>query len=122
MVDGTFKEADFAKEVKLFGLGKIFLERYRAIFRSVFSEDRALTLRRGMWGFLLGLLSIAAFYCFGAYGWIAYATIINVITLGEMTMYLLLFKQGQSAMTAGLPISAINGMYEDNLYLSNLYE
>ncbi len=109
---------DFAKEVKLFGLGKIFLERYRAIFRSVFSEDRALTLRRGMWGFLLGLLSIAAFY--GAYGWIAYATIINVISLGEMTMYLLLFKQGQSAMTAGL--SAINGMYEDNLYLSNLYE
>ena len=71
-----------------------------------------------MWGFLLGLLSIAAFY--GAYGLIAYATIINVITLGEMTMYLLLFKQGQSAMTAGL--SAINGMYEDNLYLSNLYE
>ena len=37
-----------------------------------------------------------------------------------MTMYLLLFKQGQSAVSASL--SAISGMYEDNLYLSNLYE
>ncbi|NOR49593.1 MAG: hypothetical protein GQ530_00985 [Desulfuromonadales bacterium] len=38
--------------------------------------------------------------------------------LGQMTMYLLLFKQGQSAVSASL--SAISGMYEDNLYLSNL--
>jgi ATP-binding cassette subfamily B protein len=37
-----------------------------------------------------------------------------------MTMYLLVFKQGQSAVSASL--NAIGGMYEDNLYLSNLYE
>ena len=37
-----------------------------------------------------------------------------------MTMYLLLFRQGQAAVTASL--SAIGGMYEDNLYLSTLYE
>jgi ATP-binding cassette, subfamily B, bacterial len=37
-----------------------------------------------------------------------------------MTMYLALFKQGQSAVAAML--SAIGGMYEDNLYLSNLYD
>jgi ATP-binding cassette subfamily B protein len=36
-----------------------------------------------------------------------------------MTMYLLVFKQGQSAVSAML--SSIGGMYEDNLYLSNLY-
>jgi ATP-binding cassette subfamily B protein len=35
-------------------------------------------------------------------------------------MYLLLFKQGQTSVSAIL--SAIGGMYEDNLYLSNLYE
>jgi ATP-binding cassette subfamily B protein len=37
-----------------------------------------------------------------------------------MTMYLLVFKQGQAALSAIL--SAVGGMYEDNLYLSNLYE
>jgi ATP-binding cassette subfamily B protein len=37
-----------------------------------------------------------------------------------MTMYVMLFRQGQSAVTASL--SAVGGMYEDNLYLSTLYE
>ena len=42
------------------------------------------------------------------------------ITLGQMTMYVLLFRQGQAAVSASL--AAISGMYEDNLYLSTLYE
>ena len=109
---------DYAKEVKLFRLGPKLLERYREIFARLYAEDRRLTLRRDSWGFVLGLLGTAAFY--SAYAWIAYAAIVGTITLGQMTMYLLLFKQGQSAVSASL--SAISGMYEDNLYLSNLYE
>ena len=109
---------DHAKEVKLFDLGPIFLDRYRKIFSQLYSEDRSLTLRRSFWGFTLGLLSTLAFY--GAYAWIAVETIFKRITLGEMTMYLMVFKQGQSAVSAML--SSIGGMYEDSLYLSNLSE
>lgn len=109
---------DFAKEVKLFDLGPVFLDRYREIFRELYVEDRALTLRRGAWSFVLGLLSTVAFY--GAYAWIAIETIAKRITLGDMTMYLLVFKQGQSALASIL--TSIGGMYEDSLYLSNLYE
>ena len=109
---------DHAKEVKLFDLGARLLARYREIFRRIYAEEKRLTIRRDGWGFVLGLVSSAAFY--GAYAWIALATIDGAISLGEMTMYLLLFKQGQSAVAAML--SAIGGMYEDNLYLSNLYD
>ena len=109
---------DYAKEVRLFGLGPRLMQRYRDIFTELFAEDRALTLRRGVWGFALGLLGTAAFY--GAYVWIGYAAVSGTITLGEMTMYLLLFKQGQSAVAASL--NSVGGMYEDNLYLSNLYD
>jgi ATP-binding cassette subfamily B protein len=109
---------DHAKEVKLFELGPLLLERYRAIFRKVFTEDRALTIRRDSWGFFLGLVSTAAFYC--AYGWIAVSAVRGGITLGQMTMYILLFRQGQTAVSAIL--SAVGGMYEDNLYLSTLYD
>jgi ATP-binding cassette subfamily B protein len=109
---------DHAKEVKLFGLGPLLLDRYRAIFRKVFREDRALTLRRDTWGFFLGLISTAAFYA--AYAWIAVSAVRGQITLGQMTMYVLLFRQGQSAVSASL--AAISGMYEDNLYLSTLYD
>ncbi|PRQ05363.1 Lipid A export ATP-binding/permease protein MsbA [Enhygromyxa salina] len=109
---------DYAKEVKLYGLGPLLLQRYRDIFQLVFAEDRRLTLRRGFWSFALGLLGTAAFY--GAYAWIVVETVRGQISLGEMTMYLLVFRQGQAAVAASL--SSIGGMYEDNLYLSNLYE
>jgi ATP-binding cassette subfamily B protein len=109
---------DSAKEVKLYELGPRLLERYRAIFRKVFREDRALTIRRDSWGFALGLVATAAFYA--AYAWIAISAVRGRITLGQMTMYVLLFRQGQAAVTASL--AAIGGMYEDNLYLSTLYD
>ena len=109
---------DNVKEVKLFGLGPLLLERYRNIFRRLYKADRALAIRRDGWGFVLGLIGTVALY--GAYAWIAFATVVSRITLGQMTMYLMLFRQGQSAVAAIL--SAIGGMYEDNLYLSTLYE
>ncbi len=109
---------DHAKEVQLFQLGPLLLDRYRAIFRKIYLEDRALTLRRESWGMVLALVGTLALY--GAYAWIAMAAVRAAITLGEMTMYLLLFRQGQASVSASL--GSIGGMYEDNLYLTNLYE
>lgn len=109
---------DHAKEVKLFGLGPLLLERYRQIYHKLYREDRDLTIRRDTWGFFMGLIGTAALY--GAYAWIALSAIAVRITLGQMTMYLMLFRQGQTAVSASL--SAVGGMYEDNLYLSTLYE
>ncbi len=109
---------DHAKEVKLFGLGERFLQRYRAIFQKLYREDRALSIRRDSWGFALSLLATGTLYA--AYGWIAWSAAHGRITLGQMTMYLLLFRQGQGAVSAIL--AAVGGMYEDNLYLSTLYE
>jgi ATP-binding cassette, subfamily B, bacterial len=109
---------DHAKEVQLFDLGDRLLDRYRGIFRDLYEEERDLTIRRDTWGFALSLLSSVALYA--AYAWIVYATITGAITIGQMTMYLIVFKQGQSVVSSIL--SAIGGMYEDNLYLSNLYE
>ena len=109
---------DHAKEVKLFGLGPLLLARYRAIFHKLYAADRALTLRRDLWGLGLGVIGTLALY--GAYAWIAWTTVFGRITLGQMTMYLMLFRQGQAAVSAML--SSIGGMYEDNLYLSTLYE
>lgn len=109
---------DYAKEVQLYQLGDTMLRRYRDIFDRLYGEDRDLTIRRGLWGYLLGLLSTGVFYV--AYAWIVLETIFGRISLGDMTMYLIIFRQGQSTFTAAL--TSIGGMYEDNLYLSNLYE
>jgi ATP-binding cassette subfamily B protein len=117
-LESVLGREEHAKEVRLFGLGARLLDRYRSIFTTLYKEDRELTIRRDVWGFFLGLIGTCALYL--AYAWIALATVRGIITLGKMTMYLGLFRQGQSAMSAAL--SSIGGMYEDNLYLSTLYE
>jgi ATP-binding cassette, subfamily B, bacterial len=109
---------DYAKEVQLYQLGGILLQRYRDIFNRLYKDDRNLTIQKGVWGYLLGLVSTLAFYA--AYAWIVMETIVGVISLGEMTMYLMVFRQGQSTFASAL--TSIGGMYEDNLYLANLYE
>lgn len=106
------------KEVKLFGFAPLLLQRYRDTFEKLYAEDRALTLRRDGWGFLLGVVGTIAFYA--AYGWIVLETVSGAISLGQMTMYLVLFRQGQSAVSSSL--SSIGGLYEDGLYLSDLFE
>lgn len=107
-----------AMEVKLYQLGPMLLRRYRDIFCHLYGEDRDLTIRRGLWSYLLGLLSTLAFYA--AYVWIVLEAIAGNISLGDLTMYLVVFRQGQATFASVL--SAIGGMYEDSLYLSNLYE
>lgn len=107
-----------AMEVKLFQLGSTLLDRYRTTFDRLYAEDRDLTLRRGFWSYALGLVSTLAFYA--AYTWIVLEAIAGRISLGDLTMYLVVFRQGQATFASLL--SSISGMYEDSLYLSNLYE
>ncbi|MCF7223767.1 ABC transporter ATP-binding protein/permease [Lysobacter sp. TLK-CK17T] len=109
---------DHVKEVKLFGLGPLLLKRHRDIYSNLYAADKKLLVGRNTWGFFLGLIGTAALY--SVYASIVMAAIAAQITLGQMTMYLMLFRQGQSAISAGL--AAVGGMYEDNLYLSILFD
>jgi ATP-binding cassette subfamily B protein/ATP-binding cassette subfamily C protein len=105
------------KEVKLFDLGEVILGRYRALFQKFYSEDRRLAFRRMAWGLGLGLVSLLAFY--GCYALVAGRAASAEISLGDMTLYLAVFRQGQGAFQSIL--SAVGGMYEDALFMSNLF-
>jgi ATP-binding cassette subfamily B protein len=108
--------AAHAKEVKLFGLGPMFLAKYRAIFWKLWKDDRDLALRRGLFGFLLGELGTLAHYAL--YGVVALRAARNEIGLGEMTLYLAAFRQGQGAV--GQLLQGVSGVLEDRLYLATL--
>ncbi len=66
---------------------------------------------------LLGLLSLAAFY--GCYAFVVAQAAAGRISIGDMTLYLLLFRQSQNGFQSIL--SAIGSMYEDALFMSNLF-
>ncbi|WP_438024831.1 ABC transporter ATP-binding protein [Sorangium sp. So ce233] len=107
-----------AKEVKLFGLGPMFLGRYKALATSFYREDSALAVRRAGWAYGLSLLGTAAFY--GCYGAMALGAAAGRLSLGEMVLYVAAFRQGQQAFQAVL--AGVGGMYEHNLYMSNLFQ
>ena len=109
---------EHAKEVKLFGLGPVLLGRYRSLSERFFGEDRRLAVRRTGWGFGLSLVSTAVFYA--CYASIVAFTVRGRLSLGDMTLYLVAFRQGQQSFQAIL--SAVGSMYEDTLYMSNLFE
>ncbi|HTB59832.1 MAG TPA: ABC transporter ATP-binding protein, partial [Polyangia bacterium] len=109
---------EHAKEVKLFGLGPLLLERYRRLAESFFADDRRLAIGRAGWGYALSLLSTGVFY--GSYALIVAETVRGRLSLGDMTLALVAFRQGQQSFQAVL--SALGGMYEDTLYMSNLFD
>jgi ABC-type multidrug transport system fused ATPase/permease subunit len=117
-LENLIAREDFAMEVKLYQLGETLLNRYRNTFNRLYVEDRDLTVKRSTWSYGLGLVSTATFYA--TYVWIVWEAIAGRISLGDLTMYLVVFRQGQSTFASIL--SSIGGMYEDSLYLSNLYE
>jgi ATP-binding cassette subfamily B protein len=109
---------EHVKEVKLFGLTPLLLGRYRRLAESFFSEDQRLAFRRAFWGYGLSLLSTGMFY--SCYAYIVIATVSGRLSLGEMTLYLAAFRQGQQSFQSVL--TAGGGMYEDTLYMSNLFD
>jgi ATP-binding cassette subfamily B protein/ATP-binding cassette subfamily C protein len=64
-----------------------------------------------------GLLALAAFY--GMYLVVAGRASRGEISVGDMTLYLVVFRQGQASFQGIL--SAVGALYEDSLYMTNLF-
>src|SRR5439155_10661780 len=107
----------YVKEVRLFGLGPVFLERYRSIGEKFYEDDRRLAVRRSGWALGLSLVATGAFY--GCYAFMALGAAAGKITLGEMTLYVVAFRQGQQALQSLL--GGIGGLYEHTLYMGNFF-
>lgn len=111
-------EDSAAKEIKLFNIGSTLLGRYVTLFEKFFREDRALAVKRAAVGFTLGLFTTLGYY--GSYAWIVWRAVHGQISLGDMTLYLTIFRQGQSTFQSIL--SAVGNIYENNLFMANLFE
>jgi len=107
-----------AKEIKLFNLGNTLLARYMTLFDKFFREDKSLAVRRAVVGFGLGLVATLGFY--GSYAWIVWRTVQGSISLGDMTLYLSIFRQGQTTFQSIL--AGIGNIYENNLFMAHYFE
>jgi ATP-binding cassette subfamily B protein len=117
-LDYVLGTENHAKEVRLFDLGPSLIARYKRLAETFESEDRALATRRSIWNVSLSLLSVGAYYACYLAAAVAAAT--SRCTIGAMTLYVAAFRQGRNAFDTIL--GAVGGMYEDNLYMANLFE
>jgi len=108
----------FAKEVKLFGLGHYFIERYRLIAKVFYDTQRSQLVSRYLTGFALGNISTVVTSI--TYLYIALQAIAGRLSLGALTAYTQAAVQVQNSIQSVL--SGFSGMYEHNLYLNNLIE
>jgi ABC-type multidrug transport system fused ATPase/permease subunit len=102
--------------VKLYGLGPMFLKRHRDLFARFLHEDRALARRQLLLGWAFAALSSLSFYaCYAA---VAYQAAMGRLSVGDLTLSISAFRQGQGAVEDVL--AALAGMYDDALRVSNL--
>ena len=107
-----------AKEVRLFDLGPLFLDRFRAIRRQLRTGRLAITRRRSMAEFAAQAIATASIY--GSFAYVVWQAARATITVGDLVMYFQAFTRVQGFLQSML--GSLAGLYEDNLFLTNLYE
>lgn len=107
-----------AKEIRLFDLGTLFMERFRKLRVTLRQEQLRLITRQAIESVLAQIITTIAVY--GSYAFIVYRTIEGQASLGDLVIYYQAFQRGQGYLRQIL--SSLAGLYEDNLFLADLYE
>jgi ATP-binding cassette, subfamily B, bacterial len=109
---------DHAKEVRLFGTGPNFLARVRRIFSIVFEEDQSLARRRLLIGLGTDFFALVLFY--GVYVYVAYRAVQGTLSIGDLGLALVAFRQGDGALKMAL--NTARALHLDHQYLGNVYD
>lgn len=107
-----------AKEIRLFDLGSLFLQRYRRLREQLGTERLELLKRRSIGEGSAD--AVATVTAFAAYAFTAYRTIQGSITVGDLVMFYQAVQRARAYVRQFL--SSVASLYENNLFLSNLYE
>ena len=107
-----------AKELRLFGLSSLFRHRYRQLRQELRKGQLQVSTARSRSELVAQMLGTLA--VFGCCGLIAFRAVQGVITIGDFVMYFQAFQRGQAFLQELL--RSLADLYEDNLFLTNLYE
>ncbi len=108
----------FAKEIRLFGLGELFSQRFNRL-RSQLYQARFKFMAWRSLSFMIS--NIVAGVLVGAiYAFILYQAFQGLLKLGDLVLYYQAIQRGQGGLKSF--IAGLSGLHEDNLFLTNLYE
>jgi len=111
-------DGNYAKEIRLFGLGALFMGWFRDLRKKLRVEKLQIVARRSLADLITQASATLAI--FGALAFVAYQTVTGTITLGDMVMYYGAFQRAQGSLQEVW--SSLTSLYEDNLFLANFNE
>src|SRR5262249_3936218 len=79
----TAASVETAKEVKIFGLSRFLIERYRSLSDAFYAENRRLAIRRAVWGAARTDIGTVGYYC--RYSYIASRHLEGQFSIGDLT-------------------------------------
>lgn len=110
--------APHAKEIRLFDLGPLFQGWFKAIRATIRHERKIFEIQHA--SSLLGVQVLTNLAVFGLLIFVAHRTMNGLLGIGDLVMYFQAIQRGyNSIQTLG---QGISNLYENNLFLSNLYE
>ena len=107
-----------AKEVKVFGLDDFLTGRFGRIASEYYKANKSLAVRRTIWGTLLQVGSVLAYY--GAYLLIIIRTVAGTLSVGDMTFLSGSFNRLQSQLQNLL--STFTRITESALFLEDYFD
>jgi len=113
----TGASAETAKEVKIFGLNRFLIERYRMLAESFFDANRRIALRRAGWGSVLSAIGTVAYYV--AYAYIVWRTLHGDFSIGDLTFLAGSFRRLRNLLEGlllGFSQVAGQALYLDDLF------
>ena len=107
-----------SRELRLFGLGKYFMELFKKSFHKQKEEEIIIIKRRTYVEIISHIFKAAAILLVLMY--VSGKTIQGTISIGEMAMFLLAFRQGM--VYAKDLLGSVAGLYEDSLFVGDTFE
>ncbi|PSB50627.1 ABC transporter ATP-binding protein [Chamaesiphon polymorphus] len=107
-----------AKEIRLFNLGNMLIERFARIRQQLFREKLAILHRQAI--FQLIAQGCTGMVMLATYGFIVHQTIYGRFQLGDLVLYSQAFQRAQGAVQSLL--ASLSGLHENNLFLADVFE
>jgi len=107
-----------SRELRLFGLGEYFTGLFRKSFLKHKEEELLIIRKRTFIEMTSGLFKAGALLFVLLF--VAKRTVSGAISLGEMAMFLVAFRQGMTYINE--VFGSVSGIYEDSLFIGDTFE
>jgi ATP-binding cassette subfamily B protein len=107
-----------SRELRLFGLGSYFTQLFRESFKKQKDEEINILRKRTMIETISTIFKAAALFV--VLYQVAVRTISGTLSLGQMAMFILAFRQGMTYIKE--TFSSLAALYEDSLFIGDTFE